>query len=99
MICGPQTPLAYCDREAYQRLRHPIPNSDYWERQGMTGKIRRQDWMECGGMPDGGYSSDVQERNKLHRIERCMRDQKGYRYIGPCYDTEISKASPACGAP
>lgn len=30
--------------------------------------------------------------------ERCMIN-KGYRFTGECYDNEISRASPACGAP
>ncbi|MES2025488.1 MAG: hypothetical protein V4448_08030 [Pseudomonadota bacterium] len=33
-----------------------------------------------------------------HDWERCMI-KKGYRYTGECYENEISKAKPACGAP
>lgn len=37
--------------------------------------------------------------NRLHRDwQRCMIG-KGYHYTGECYDSAISRATPACGAP
>jgi len=35
-ICGPQTPLAYCDRDAYERLVHPRGLGEYWEKHFKT---------------------------------------------------------------
>jgi hypothetical protein len=48
-ICGPQTPAANCDREAYQKLMYPKPYLQYWDKPAMTPEGRRQDSFECGG--------------------------------------------------
>lgn len=48
-ICGPQTPAAYCDREAYEELMHPKPYIDKWEKPGASPETRRQDSASCGG--------------------------------------------------
>lgn len=58
-ICGPQTPLAYCDSEAYERLIHPKGFGGYWEKPGMTKDSWRADWVSCGGNPNGSYSTDI----------------------------------------
>lgn len=47
-ICGPQTPSAYCDKEAYQRLAHPKAYGEYWTKPDMTTESWRQDWVACG---------------------------------------------------
>jgi len=112
-ICGPQTPAAYCDKEAYERLVHPKPYLDFFEKQGITVEERRHDSADCGGgnSDSPGFSqsriksvqkseeTEQQARSRLHHEwERCML-KKGYRYTGKCYDNEISRASPVCGAP
>lgn len=82
----------------------PTPLSDYWEKKGVTVEKRRQDWVMCEGNDKGWY--DVFEkvegkeynelsRKRKHEIQRCMLE-KGYHYTGPCYDNEISIASPGC---
>ncbi len=87
-ICGPQTPQAYCDREAYERLMHPKGFGEYWDKPEKTVEIWRADWVKCGGMVDGGYSTDEPPRSstavilaasKKKRLElgSCMRS-KGY---------------------
>jgi len=87
-ICGPQTPQAYCDREAYERLMHPKGFGEYWEKPSTKPEIWRTDWVKCGGMVDGGYSTDEPPRSstavilaasKKKRLElgSCMRS-KGY---------------------
>jgi hypothetical protein len=32
---------------------------EYWVKDGMTVEQWREDWVACGGMKDGGYSTDV----------------------------------------
>ncbi|NOT16341.1 MAG: hypothetical protein HOP21_12395 [Methylotenera sp.] len=106
-ICGPQTPVAYCDKEALDRLLHPKSPVDYWDKEGMANEVRLQDWIECGGRFDGNYTPSKRlpeekddfaaSRRALYSIQRCML-KKGYHYIGKC-DNEIRKATPACGAP
>jgi hypothetical protein len=49
MICGPQTPRAYCDGATYERLAHPKPSLQQWEKPAMTSEGRRQDAYDCGG--------------------------------------------------
>ena len=89
-ICGPQTPIAYCDREAYEKLVHPKSYGAYWVKPGMTTESWRQDWVGCGGMKDGGYSSDAPsgstsivlrtaEKKKMDELSLCMAS-KGYEY-------------------
>lgn len=89
-ICGPQTPLAYCDREAYERLVHPKGLGEYWEKPGMTKDSWRVDWVECGGRPNGDYSTDTPQGSthelisedfskKSKEIWVCMTN-KGYQY-------------------
>lgn len=106
-ICGPQTPRANCDREASQKLLHPTPLSDEWEKPGVASEARRQDWISCGGDERGWYlvatkSTGIKYNTESavihHNIQRCML-AKGYRYTGVCYGNEVTNAWPACGAP
>lgn len=107
-ICGPQTPRANCDREANQKLLHPTPLSDEWEKQGVVSEDRRQDWISCGGNERGWYyvptkstglKYNTESALTHHKIQRCMLS-KGYRFTGVCdADNEITNAWPACGAP
>lgn len=110
-ICGPQTPAAYCDKGAYQRLARPKPYLENWTKLDVTPDERRRDSAMCGGgnSDSPGFSHRTkafqlsgEKENEtytrlFHEWERCML-KKGYRYTGPCYDNEISKAKPACGA-
>ena len=106
-ICGPQTPRANCDREASEKLLHPTPLSDEWEKEGVNHEDRRQDWIACGGNKTGWYDVptkatgleyNAESALAHHKIQRCMLG-KGYRYTGPCHGNEITNAWPACGAP
>ena len=89
-ICGPQTPLAYCDREAYERLVHPKGLGEYWEKPGMTKESWRVDWIDCGGNQNGTYSTRIPPKSaqqvindefskKSKEIWVCMTN-KGYQY-------------------
>ena len=74
--------------EAYERLMHPKGIGEYWEKPDKTVEGWRSDWVSCGGMVDGGYSTDEPPRSstavilaasKKKRLElgSCMRS-KGY---------------------
>ena len=91
-ICGPQTPQAYCDREAYERLMHPKGLGEYWEKPGMNVDVWRADWVSCGGNPNGSYSTDTPPRSSQELIREnfskkskeiwiCMTSQN-YHFTG-----------------
>ncbi|NDB70601.1 MAG: hypothetical protein EB015_21860 [Methylocystaceae bacterium] len=48
-ICGPQTPAAYCDKEAYEKLAHPKPYGTRWIKENGPDEQRLLDIKECGG--------------------------------------------------
>jgi hypothetical protein len=91
-ICGPQTPQAYCDREAYERLMHPKGIGEYWEKPDKTVEGWRSDWVACGGRPNGDYlpykpdgpgdkDFDDAYKKKEKHLWICMT-QKGYKFNG-----------------
>ena len=78
--------------ETYERLRHPKGLGEYWEKPGMTKDSWRVDWVECGGRPNGDYSTDtppmstheiIKQANdkKLKELWLCMTE-KGYHFTG-----------------
>jgi len=106
-ICGPQTPVAYCDKDAYQRLVHPKPYIEYWEKPEMMTSKRQEDWVRCGGYPDGGFTlltkrilpgetNEVAYARLKLDLQRCMIGN-GYQYTGDC-SSEYMKSQPLCGA-
>lgn len=111
-ICSITMPQAYCDREAYDRLTKPGTAMEDWSISGRTEDMRLMDWKKCGGADKGYYGLEPllngqertaeQERREsgilFRQIQRCML-KKNYQYIGKCYDNEISRSHPACGAP
>jgi len=89
------------------------PYLEYWEKPGMTADSRMQVSASCGGglsdrpgpsqkqieaLKKEGESNGQTYTRLFTDWERCMV-KNGYRYIGMCYDNEISRSSPACGAP
>lgn len=94
-------------------LKPAKANLEYWDKLGMTQESRLKDAADCGGGYTiyTGFSQETirvaqlpgeTERGTrsrlLHDWERCILN-KGYRFTGTCYDNDVSKASPACGAP
>lgn len=94
-------------------LEPPKPYLENWNKPAITSDGKMQDSKSCGGSNRGpdfsteqlnavrqkGDKNDFAARGRLfHDWERCML-KKGYRYTGMCYDNEISRVSPACGAP
>jgi len=113
-ICGPQTPRAYCDREAYEELMHPKPLIKKWEKPGMTEETRNQDSNDCGGGSDArrtpaspGFSPEkikAEQRPGEEELVAFFRlKDKWERCMlnkGYRYTGECSsRPSPACGAP
>jgi hypothetical protein len=93
-ICGPQTPTAYCNKDAYDKLMHPKPYGAHWIKEGMTRESRAADWLQCGGEErlSDGYerqsgitTKEYFEGLELHRkqIRGCMGG-KGYFWIEQC---------------
>jgi hypothetical protein len=109
--CGTQVALSGQAREDY--LKSIKPYLHYWDKPGMINEVRGQDSLNCGGS-NGGPDFSAQQLNIVrqsedkndfaprarlhHEWQRCMI-KKGYRFTGKCYDNEISRTSPACGAP
>ncbi|MCS3809783.1 hypothetical protein FHY19_002843 [Xanthomonas arboricola] len=107
-ICGPQTPLVLCDKEAEKALYHPTPLRDYWRNtETQSGSLNRA-WIECGGDGSGSYVNNqrrpgesmadlsMRDRNLFYNIQRCMM-MKNYRYDGPC-EPSVWRVAPACQA-
>ena len=97
MICGPQTPKAYCDRAAYEKLAHPKPFIELWEKTGTSAEQRSLDWVACGGANNGDFSPTIGrlkdekfpgevDYNAAHsRLQQTLKQcmvTKGYRYVG-----------------
>lgn len=77
-VCGPQTPQAYCDPVAYERLLHPPPYASRWTKPGESSEGRMKDWVECGGHAGGGFSPSINlllplEAQGLSRLEAHQR--------------------------
>lgn len=47
-ICGPQTPIYYCQSKADQEKMRPKPYGAHWVKEGMTRESRRDDSWGCG---------------------------------------------------
>ncbi len=111
-ICSITMPQIYCDREAYDRLTKPGTAMQEWSLGDRSEDVRVKDWMECGGTSSGRYGLVAlpngkrrtgeqirQESDALFKeIQRCML-KKNYQFIGECYDNDVSRSLPACGAP
>lgn len=86
--CGTQVPLQGQEREDY--LKSIKGYGEYWVKPGITKERWQQDWVACGGMPNGSYANDAPQRSSTATIraasERisnllgaCMQS-KGYEY-------------------
>lgn len=100
--------------KAFDDLAHPPPLSADWTKNDTPGTTKNLDWESCRGASDGNFSPDIKWIKKERKpdetsnegaydrlyfeLQRCML-RKGYYYIGKCYDNQISRTLPACGAP
>lgn len=89
-ICGFQTPMVECDKEAYERAIHPKPFVELWSKPGVSPETRLSNWVTCGGYGNGNFTLQSkkmllgEDDNKAYRrlrveMYRCLID-KGYRY-------------------
>jgi hypothetical protein len=86
-ICGPQTPVAYCDEEAYQNLLHPKSYLEYWVKNGIKPSTRRDDSVDCGALdpslqtdPDGYPVFSIEDYQSMqHRGEDITITEKRIR--------------------
>lgn len=90
-ICGPQTPIAYCQsKEEQDKLLRPKPYRDYWIKSDMNEDQKKRDWLACEGSENGNFSWDSRkmlpnETNVTSRLRQsselkdCMT-QRGYHY-------------------
>ncbi len=99
---------------AFEALARPSPMREDWSKPSHSDAERRSDWEACGGDENGNFVPEhellkkeqrpdekdgTQAQRRLYReLQRCMK-RLGYEYIGKCYDNEISRSLPACGAP
>ncbi|UXW31806.1 hypothetical protein IXO644_002740 [Xanthomonas oryzae pv. oryzae] len=56
-ICGPQTPMAMCDKKAYKALYYPTSPRDEWNKIDVNKMQLNVDWIACGGRSDGSYTA------------------------------------------
>ena len=96
-ICGPQTPIYYCQSKADQEKMRPKPYGAHWFKEGMTKESRRLDLAACGSInhEDVRFTEDQirlarspNEPNDIGAYLR-LRDQlgvcmvnRGYQSIG-----------------
>jgi len=109
-ICSITMPRVYCDDEVYKKLTNPGRMVDRWNLNGRTSQARLQDWMDCGGDPQGDYAlapltngeerthlqENAEGRIKAYSIYRCMM-KKNYEHTGQCTSSVMSD-SPPCRA-
>ena len=79
-----------CSLERERIIKSIKAYGEYWTKPGMSTESWRQDWVACGGMSDGDYSSDAppgsdtatllaDSKRKSLKLGACMR-AKGYEY-------------------
>ncbi len=92
--------------DTYQRLMHPKPYLQEWEKGGITEESRRLESINCGAgdtdhvgftkkVPSTlhpGTTDNETDYERLFEWERCMIT-KGYRYMGDC---SYRKDFPSC---
>ena len=112
-ICGPQTPVIYCDAEALNALLNPPAYITRWEKIGVSPSEKLADWIACGGRSDGDFvpSEELKELARRRedgsllspyqkaeaQFQRCFLG-KGYVWKGGCRYPS-NNAFPICGAP
>jgi hypothetical protein len=90
LLCQAGTGTCGMSREEAQKLLHPKTYGEYWVKPGISKENWRLDWVDCGGMKDGGYSSDApsgsstavlitSSENKTNELTSCMQ-LKGYEF-------------------
>lgn len=90
VLCQAGTGTCGMSKEDAQRLLNPKSYGQYWTKPTMTTESWRQDWVACGGMQNGNYSSDApsgsttaallaDDKVKRANLDACMQS-KGYQF-------------------
>lgn len=59
LLCQAGTGTCGMSSEERYKLLHPKAYGEYFVKTGGSKNEWRQDWIACGGMADGGFSSDA----------------------------------------
>ncbi len=109
-ICGPQTPLIYCDSGANQRAMNRKRYIEWWGKTNLSTDQRSRDWVACGGYVGGDYGPPFDQLRQekrpdevgesaayerlSHEFQRCML-KNGYYYTGNC-NSKAMRLEPMC---
>lgn len=90
VLCQAGTGTCGMTKEEAQRLLNPKSYGQYWTKPAMSIDNWRQDWVACGGMQNGNYSSNApsgsttaallaDDKVKKMKLDTCMQS-KGYQF-------------------
>lgn len=90
LLCQAGTGTCGMSREEMQKALHPKAYGEYFVKPGLSRDEWWRDWVACGGMADGGFSSDAPSgsptevlinasKQKRKSLAACMKS-KGYEY-------------------
>jgi hypothetical protein len=96
LLCQAGTGTCGMSSEQMDKLLHPKAYGEYFFKLGASREEWQRDWVACGGMSDGGYSSDARpgsstevlinaSKQKRSELATCMvskgyEHQKGFEY-------------------
>ena len=97
LLCQAGTGTCGLSGEERYKLLHPKAYGEYFVKAGIGKHEWRSDWIACGGMADGGFSTDVPSgsptdvlinasKQKRKDLTNCMlskgyEQEKGFEYI------------------
>ena len=97
LLCQAGTGTCGMSSEERYKLLHPKAYGEYFVKTGVSNNQWRSDWIACGGMADGGFSTDVPSgsptdvlinasKQKRKTLANCMMSkgydhEKGFEYI------------------
>jgi len=90
-ICGPQTAMAECDKEAYEKLVHPKAYGEHWVKQEGTLQQRREDSWACGAARTVHGADHVVFTSEQEKAEKHSEDKDEF-----AARTRLSKAWVNC---
>ena len=90
LLCQAGTGTCGLSDEERYKLLHPKAYGEYFVKSGVGREDWRKDWIACGGMPDGGFSSDAPSgsptdvlisasKQKRKNLATCMK-LRGYEH-------------------
>ena len=90
LLCQAGTGTCGMSKEQRRRVLNPKTYGEFWTKPSMTKESWRQDWVECGGMPSGQYTTEIPRglthaaalplwNAKEKELDTCMQS-KGYTF-------------------